>query len=270
MEKREINNASELSREYESLGIPKISSRTARIELHRAGMKVMHMFKRPLLTSASRKKRLEFAMEHRNWTVNDWRAVVFSDESIINSKSNVGQQFKWVKPIHSLNPELIIPTVQGGPSIMVWGCVSRFGVHDIECLEGSIDGPRYISVLKDNIIPIKNDYFKSDHFIFQQDNAPVHNSQVVQKFLENHKIQVINWPPYSPDINIMENIWFYLKEELIKLNVAHSKKELWLNVGITMEQMWTSEMTKKANDLYESLPDRMEAIIKAKGGNTMY
>lgn len=55
-----------------------------------------------------------------------------------------------------------------------------------------------------------------------------------------------------------------------KLPVASSKQELWSHVEVAVHHMWTPEWTKKINELYECLPNRMEAVIAAHGGNTIY
>ncbi|RYY73513.1 hypothetical protein EON63_19900, partial [archaeon] len=50
-----------------------ISARTARRALQQEGLKAMHMVGRPLLTRAHKRRRLEFARAHRDWTVDDWK-----------------------------------------------------------------------------------------------------------------------------------------------------------------------------------------------------
>ena len=37
--------------------------------------------KKPLLTEAMTEKRFQFAIDHRNWTKEDWATVMFTDES---------------------------------------------------------------------------------------------------------------------------------------------------------------------------------------------
>ncbi|RYG95131.1 hypothetical protein EON65_56440 [archaeon] len=71
-------------------------------------------------------------------------------------------------------------------------------------------------------------------------------------------------------MSIIEHVWHYLKEAIRKLPVASSKEELWSNVEKALAHMWSSEMTKKIDDLHESLPNRMQAVIAAHGRNTSY
>ncbi|EIE89854.1 hypothetical protein RO3G_14565 [Rhizopus delemar RA 99-880] len=58
---------------------------------------------------------------HRYWTTDDWRKVIFSDESKINVWGSDGVEFYWSLPGSPLQPHHVIPTVKhGGGSVMVW------------------------------------------------------------------------------------------------------------------------------------------------------
>jgi hypothetical protein len=43
-------------------------------------------------------------------------------------------------------------------------------------------------------------------FIFMQDNAPAHRSKFIQRNLQIRQIAYIKWPPYSPDLNLIEYV----------------------------------------------------------------
>jgi transposase len=47
-----------------------------------------------------------------------------------------------------------------------------------------------------------------------QDNAPIYKAHKVQEFLEEMGIDVIVCPPYSPNLNPIENLWKMLKAEI--------------------------------------------------------
>ncbi|RYH14795.1 hypothetical protein EON65_32995 [archaeon] len=65
-----------------------------------------------------------------------------------------------MKPVHGLNPRLVIPTVRGGgPAIMTWGCISTFGFHDLVLLDGTINAAGYVKILEDNLVPVIQEYF---------------------------------------------------------------------------------------------------------------
>jgi hypothetical protein len=229
------------------------------------------MIKKPLLTREHKRRRLEWARAHRDWTVEQWKQVVFSDETVIPARSSDAHKLTWTKPTQGLNPKLVVPTVQGGGvAIMVWGCISTHGFHDLVLLDGTVDARGYATVLQNYLLPVMQQYFGDHPCFFQQDNAAVHTAHAVADFFHRHNIQVLDWPAHSPDLNIIEHMWHYLKERVRQLPIASSKEELWSNVLVVLDYMWSAEMTKKINDLYESLPNRMQAVIAAHGGNTRY
>jgi tRNA A37 threonylcarbamoyladenosine biosynthesis protein TsaE len=59
----------------------------------------------------------------------------------------------------------------------------------------------YQQALEGGLFPI---YEPGD--TFQQDNARIHTSYSTQEFLEENGIWIIEWPPYSPDINPIEHL----------------------------------------------------------------
>ena len=49
--------------------------------------------------------------------------------------------------------------------------------------------------------------------IFMQDSAPCHKAKIVLSFLEEERIDVVKWPPQSPDINPRDNVWKIIEEK---------------------------------------------------------
>jgi hypothetical protein len=39
--------------------------------------------------------------------------------------------------------------------------------------------------------------------VFQQDNAKIHTAADTMQWFEEHNIQVMEWPPNSPDLNLI-------------------------------------------------------------------
>ena len=51
------------------------------------------------------------------------------------------------------------------------------------------------------------------------DDAPTHTAYIVRDALEELAIEVMIWPPHSPDLNPIENLWALLKAEIYKLRL---------------------------------------------------
>ena len=120
------------------------------------------------------------------------------------------------------------------------------------------------------LLAVIDKYFKRKPCVFQQDGASIHTANEVTQYFRDKNVHALDWPPHSPDLNIIENVWHYLKTGLSKRQRATSRSDLWETVVQTMPTLWSPEMTEKINDLYDSLPRRMQAVIAAHGGNTKY
>ena len=63
--------------------------------------------------------------------------------------------------------------------------------------------------------------YLENNFIFQQDNYPKHKAtKKTTAFFKSNKIKLLEWPPQSPDLNPIENLWAYLDENVNKINVT--------------------------------------------------
>lgn len=97
----------------------------------------------------------------------------------------------------------------------------------------------------------------------------MHTTKKVDRLLAQRAVAVLMWPPQSPDLNIIENVWGRMKTSLPRLN-SHGKSAdgLWAVVNEEWERLKCDSSFTEA--LYRSLPDRMKAVVDGQGDVTRY
>ena len=81
-------------------------------------------------------------------------------------------------------------------------------------MDGIINRHKYIEILENNLWPVIARHFPDQHFLFQDDNAPIHRARDVENYKARNNIHSISWSAQSPDLNIIENVWLKLKRRL--------------------------------------------------------
>ena len=148
--------------------------------------------------------------------------------------------------------------------IMIWGCVSCFGVGTLASVDGNINSVKYQEILDDNLWLVLVHHFLDGNCIFQDDNAPVHRSHSTREFIHRNGIKTMSWPAQSPDINIIENLWLFIKRKLqSRVYIIKSKDDLFTEV----QQIWMNITPDIVKCLYRFIPRR---ILRLKGHLTQY
>ena len=85
----------------------------------------------------------------------------------------------------------------------------------------------------------------------------------------------MEWPPYSPDLNPIEHVWVYLKENLHKyypefINMSGNPSTIKPKLADAIIHCWELLDPAILENLAKSMPRRVRAVIEAKGWYTKY
>jgi hypothetical protein len=152
---------------------------------------------------------------------------------------------------------------------MFWGCFSDFGLGPLVALEGNQNQHTYIQTLKDHLLPeiaAAKVEFGVD-LTFMQDNAPCHKTRLVVDFLNQNSIKTLDWPPQSPDMNPIENLWSIIKKKRQKkFGFCKKKNDLIEQVF----EIWNEINDELLDNLTDSIENRLLEVIRLDGRPTKY
>ena len=225
---------------------------------------------KPPINARIKGLRLDFARKWLNNGAETLGNIIWTDETMIRSHPSKKRRKQWMnKGTPMLERPVQIKKPMDGISVMFWGCFSKHGFGPIVNVEGSMNATQYIEFIRDYLLPeleVAKQLFEGDWRIMQ-DNAPCHRAKRVKDFLMQNGVEFIDWPPYSPDLNPIENIWAWMKRKLlVDYGTPETEEELIANV----REIWTNIPPEMADRYCGSYERRLQAVIEADGGYTKY
>ncbi len=116
--------------------------------------------------------------------------------------------------------------------------------------------------LYDYSVPSSDDYF-------QQDNAPCQKTQIISDWILEHdnEFTLLKYSPQSPDLNPIEHLWDVVKREICIMDLQTTNLQ---QLRDAIMSIWTKISEECFQPFVESIPRRIKAVLKAKGGRTRY
>ena len=183
----------------------------------------------------------------------------------------------WVtrRPGEEYAEDCLIPKFRKLSLMMVWGAISGVGgklslVFWDKKRWGNINGASYRDqILLPHLIPLyrRETLFWGAPIVVMEDNAPAHNSLVARATRNTHLLPSLPWPSCSPDLNPIEEIWRRMKDEIASLpnrptTIQTMQSAVWA--------AWSHIDQSIIQNIVDTMPARIQAVIMARGGHPCY
>ncbi|MBW0549836.1 hypothetical protein O181_089551 [Austropuccinia psidii MF-1] len=105
-----------------------------------------------------------------------------------------------------------------------------------------------------------------EELTLMEDGAPIHIALASQQWHQDHQIQKFAWPPNSPDLNPIENLWYKMK--FLITNLFNPKKMDKLSEAIHI--VWDTMPFNHLEALLVSMPATMRMVVDKNGAPTRW
>jgi hypothetical protein len=129
--------------------------------------------------------------------------------------------------------------------------------------KGGIDWYRYqTKIIVPKLIPFaKSLGLKA---IVQEDGAPSHAHHAQQRVYDIYQVRRLLWPGNSPDLNMIEPCWMFIKRETTKKGAPKSRAE----AIRAWERCWKENVTQERIQAWiERIMEHIQQVIRCEGGN---
>ncbi|UYV63860.1 hypothetical protein LAZ67_2005843 [Cordylochernes scorpioides] len=241
----------------------RISRQTVYRRLHEGALYA----RRPMvcipLTSAHRRARLNWGLEHHAWTHDQWANVLFSDESRFSLNTDSRRVFICREPGTRYHPSNTreIDSFRGG-SLLVWAGISSSRRTPLHIFSGgTLTAQRYRDEILEPYLRHYRDHI-GHNFIFIDDNARPHRARLVNEYLQSENIRRMDWPARSPDLNPIEHAWDALGK---RIGARHPSPRTLVELGTALLEELGLLPLDLLQSLVNSMRARCETLIAVRG-----
>ena len=83
--------------------------------------------------------------------------------------------------------------------------------------------------------------------------------------MATNSVELLEWPPQSPDLSYIEHLW-----DWVDRHIPLSQKKPVSSFRNAIFETWNQIPQELIDNLIESIPRRLEEVIKSNGGSTKY
>jgi len=216
------------------------------------------------LTEFDLQRRLAFANEHLNKSEDWWARVFFSDETHFYLGHH-GRTYVRRPVGASHDPKYLRQEKQLHGKVSLWGCICAEGLGHAELYAGSLDSTRHRDILRHSLLASFRQFSPGGPWVFQQDNARFHTTPETVTYLHERGVTLIEWPPWSPDFNPIENLWNVLKAR-VYARFPQSLEEM----EQFIREEWEATDLKFISRICRSMPLRLQLLLDNNGHKISY
>lgn len=221
-----------------------------------------------VFTDDDKRTRLSFANGYSHMSVDDWMNIMFADEKKFKGDGFMGQV--WVRRPRGEadSPQFVVQKLPHPIKLNVWGCFCGRGLGYCYIFHENMDAKLMRRILGDHLMESAALYYEQDPpelWWLLQDNDPKHKSVLVKAWLHNNGISMLDFPPYSPDLNPIENLWNDMARR-VEARPASSIAQL----QDVIAEEWAATDVDLLRKLAHSMPARCQAVIAVHGDHIRY
>ena len=237
------------------------------------------------MTQATTARRLAFCRHNKN---TNWKNVLFTDRKkfLFKYPGTKVTHVRW----QARGQERQVHTPNHPQAVNVYAGISIHGVTKVHVVAGTskhkttftikkgamaknITTQEYGAVLTSTLLPEGTRMFTNhgqSTWTLQQDNDPSHKAAggVIKDWNTTHKSSVkllANWPPNSPDLNPIENLW-----AVVQRAVDASGCQTFAEFQDTVKREVHRHGTKMARALVNRMAKRVKDCLEGNGCKTKY
>ena len=219
------------------------------------------------LTIAAKTKRIKFvkSIAQRNEKL-EFDRVVFTDEKTVQNFFNGRAKVRRYRGQGWKEQNIVKVDQQRNCKVNVWGYISKERC-DVFLVPNKFKSADYKTLMETSFLPEIRSV--KPNFIYMQDNASIHKAAIVMDYFKKEKLDILDWPPRSPDLNPIENVWAEM-QRLVNKHLLKNRIRKAEQLFIVCKECFAIACEKMVPKLYESIPRRLQQVITNQGERTRY
>ena len=227
---------------------------------------------KPPISENDRVTRLAWAHEHLNWTLEQWSKILWTAETWITGGAH-RRQYVTRRTGEEWNPDCIVEEHQRKQGWMFWGCFSGSGKGPGIFWEkdwGEISAETF----QQHTVPVIDEWIQihrqnGEPLLLMQDGAPGSVAADTRVDLQERGVTVCFWPPCSPDLNLIESCWNWMKD-YIEEHWGLEEKVGYEKLREYVKAAWEALPDSYLQEILATMHERCQAVIDANGMHTKW